>query len=117
MLPEKLILEAEEEQDKGIKTYQKKKIKGRVKGFTDHTKEVGYSSFSIRSYLSIIKAYHHFDIITPRMRGIWGNKVKDLNLSHDQLPTKEDIRRLLDVSDIRDQAIILLHLLSGMGSS
>ena len=51
------------------------------------------------------------------MRGIWGNKVKDLNLSHDQLPTKEDIRRLLDVSDIRDQAIILLHLLSGMGSS
>ena len=117
MLPEKLILEAEEEQDKGIKTYLKK-INGRIKGFTDHMKEAGYSPFSIRSYLNSIKAfYHHFDIITPRLRGIWKNKGKDRNLSHDQIPTKEDIERLLDVADIRDQAIILLHISSGMGAS
>ncbi len=31
MLPEKLILEAEEEQDKGIKTYQKKRLKAGLK--------------------------------------------------------------------------------------
>ncbi|MBF4473911.1 tyrosine-type recombinase/integrase [Methanobacterium formicicum] len=117
MLPEKLITEAEEEQDRGVKTYRKK-INGRIKGFIDYMKAEDYSPFSIKSYLNSIKAfYHHFDIITPRLRGNWKTKGKERNLSHDKLPTKEDIKRLMDVKDVRDQALILLHLSSGMGAS
>lgn len=116
MSPENLILEAEKEQDNGIKTY-KRKVRKRLMGFIENLRKIGYSPFSIKSYLNSIKAfYHHFDIDTPRLRGIWKDKDKKRNLSHEKLPTKEDIGRILDVADIRDQAIILLHLSSGMGA-
>lgn len=113
--PTELIDEAEEEQQEGIKL-RKRKVKSYVLDFIDHLKSKGRSSNTIKSYIETIRAfYNEYEIDIPRLKGTFQEKGE--NKTFEELPTKDHIKRVLDICSLRDKAIVLLHFSSGMGAS
>lgn len=113
--PSELIEEAEEEQDAGIKR-RRRKVKIYLLDFIDYQKEKGRGKTTIKSYIETIKGfYYDNDIDIPKIR----NSFKDTNNpTLEKLPTKEEyITAIKHCVTLRDKAILLLQLSSGMGAA
>lgn len=114
--PKNLLNLAEREQEKLNLKMKDRKIKKYLLDYADFLKENGRSESTIKGNLETIKAfYHEYEIETPRIRGFFTNE--PLNMSYEELPTKDHIKKALKVCGVRDQALVLLHYSSGMGAS
>lgn len=113
--PAELIDEAEEEQDRGIKS-RKRKLKGYILDFIENLKNNNRSYSTIKSNLDTVFAfYREFDVDPPRIRNIIPKNHE--NPSFDELPDLSHVKQAIKSCSIRDRAIILLHFSSGMGAS
>lgn len=113
MLPKELILEADKEQDAGVKT-RLRKIKRHVNGFARYLEEQKYSPITVKRHIIDIKSFYtEFDINFPA-------KVRTENYTPSgmrDLPTMDEIRKVFRSASTRDRALILLHLSSGMAGN
>lgn len=116
-LPTDFIEEADIEQNKNIKL-KKRKIKKDLIAFIKYLKAEKKSESTIKNYMSCIKAiYNDNDIILPTKLPTAYSKDERIKITPEGLPEIDDIHLVHDIGDIRDKAIILLQLSSGMGAS
>ncbi|KYC53854.1 MAG: site-specific tyrosine recombinase XerC [Candidatus Methanofastidiosum methylothiophilum] len=116
-LPTALIEEAEEEQDNNVKI-KHRKIKKYFNSYIKDLKKRGKSINTVRSYVISVKAFYgDNEIIIPPKISTKPNKDEVIQRGISELPTLEDVKRLVFRAGIRDKALILLHLSSGMGLS
>lgn len=109
-LPSEMILEAEREQDTGVKS-RRRSIKKYLNGFANYMKKNKYSPLTIGRTISGVKSFYiFFDIAVPRIRTepAVPSTIRDL-------PTMDEIRKVVRSASTRDKAIVLLHLSSGFG--
>lgn len=113
--PSELINEGESEEEAGIKK-RKRKIKTYFYDFIDYLeKDREVSEQTIQLHISTISSfYDEYDIIPPRVKGLHKT---NFNISYEELPSFVDIRKVVSLAGLRDRAIILLMVSSGMGSS
>lgn len=111
--PTELIEEAENEEEAGIKL-RNRKINDYFYDFREKLEEEGMLPSTINGYFDTVKAfYRHYDIHLPKLK--IGLKSSE-NWSMEDIPTIDHVREAVKVADIRDKAILLLMLSSGMGS-
>ena len=116
-LPTDFIEEADIEQNKNIKL-KKRKIKKDLISYIKFLKSEKKSESTIKNYLSCIKAiYNDNDIILPTKLPTGYSKDEKIKITPEGLPEINDIQLVHNIGDIRDKAIILLQLSSGMGAS
>lgn len=112
-IPTELIEEAENEEEAGIKL-RNRKINDYFYDFREKLEEEGMLPSTINGYFDTVKAfYRHYDMHLPKLK--IGLKSSE-NWSMEDIPTIDHVREAVKVSDIRDKAILLLMLSSGMGS-
>ena len=112
---EELIDEAEKEQDKGIKP-MKRLVNDQIMLFKDHLDKEGYAPGTVNNIIAAVKSFYRaFDIETINIRLHAGDTSLDKNQG--KLLTKEEIMKMLNVSNARDRAIIYLMALTGMASN
>ncbi|EKF86852.1 integrase family protein [Methanobacterium formicicum DSM 3637] len=112
-IPTELIEEAENEEEAGIKL-RNRKINDYFYDFREKLEEEGMLPSTINGYFDTVKAfYRHYDIHLPKLKI---NLNSGENWSMEDIPTIDHVREAVKVSDIRDKAILLLMLSSGMGS-
>lgn len=111
--PTELIEEAENEEEKGIRL-RNRNINDYFYDFREKLEEEGMLPSTINGYFDTVKAfYRHYDIQLPKLKISLNN---DHNWSMEDIPTIDHVREAVKVSNIRDKAILLLMLSSGMGS-
>jgi site-specific recombinase XerD len=109
--PTQLVEEALEEQN--LKA-EDQKIHNFVEEYLDELKEDGKSTNTIKNRYDTLKAFFsEFNVKTPN--------IKNSITPHDKLtigeiPDIDDVRKAIQISGLRDKAIILLHFASGMGA-
>lgn len=108
-----LIQEADQEEEKAIR-WKNRKLKTRLISFRQHLVEK-YKKNTIQSYFNAIMAiYHYFEIEIHELPKL--NK-KNINIpepiNYVDLPTKEIIKKALQIADNRMKAIILFMSSSG----
>lgn len=109
--PTQLIEEALEEQNLDS---QNQKLYNIVKDYFNELKDEGRSNNTIKNRYDTLKAFfNEFKISTP--------SIKDsVNLQEEliqgKIPEKSEVKKAIQVSGLRDKAIILLHFTSGMGA-
>lgn len=109
--PTQLIEEALEEQNLDS---QNQKLYNVVEDYFNELKDEGRSNNTIKNRYDTLKAFfNEFKISTP--------SIKDsVNLQEEliqgKIPEKSEIKKAIQVSGLRDKAIILLHFTSGMGA-
>lgn len=109
--PSEIIDEAEEEQEhlkmrnRHVVTY--------LNGFRDHLISRKIAPFTIKTYLSAVKAFYTANYIDiPKVK-----IEKPVCLPENrEIPTKEDMRDVLAVCDPLEKAVILVGLSSGLGA-
>jgi integrase len=112
---ELLDISEKEQEDLNIKM-KDRKIKRYLLDYADHLRKNGRSESTIKGNLETVKAfYHEYEIETPRIRVFFTSE--NQNMSYEELPTKEHIKKALKVCGVRAQALVLLHYTSGMGAS
>lgn len=110
-----LIQEAESEEDDGIRP-RKRKIKEHLKNYQRYLECEGHSSLSTKINLTTIRSfYRFFDIQLPTQRTKY--KKEKIQTTTADLPGKEDIKKALQFSNLKYQALILTMSSSGMGAS
>lgn len=111
--PTQLIEEAETEEENGIKL-RNRKINDYFYEFREKLEEEGMLPSTINGYFDTVKAfYRHYDIQLPKLKIALNSSE---NWSMEDIPTLDHIREAVKVCNIRDKAILLLMLSSGMGS-
>jgi len=111
--PTEMIEQAEKEEKLGTKL-RNREINDHFYDFRNKLEEDGKSPSTINGYFDTVKAfYRQYDIQLPKLRIT--SKNND-NWSIDEIPTIDHVREAVKVSNLRDKAIILLMLSSGMGS-
>lgn len=110
--PTELIEEALEE-------YNQKSGSQKVSNYIDHyldeLRDNGKSKNTIKNRYDTLKAFFSgFEIDTSTIKHIKG--FKNENLVPEELPGRGHIKKAIQVSGIRDKAILLLHFSSGMGA-
>ena len=114
---EELLEEAEQEEDDGIKI-RKRKIKKHIMGFKKHLDECDYSPTYKRTILARVKSfYHEYEIQLPRLFNRKTRSDKQQDSLYVDLPTIEEIGRLLEFSKPNMKSAILISLSSGMSRS
>ncbi|MCG2827709.1 tyrosine-type recombinase/integrase [Methanothermobacter sp. K4] len=109
-----LIEEAENEQDRGVRR-RKRRIRTYFIKYIKALEENGIRESTINLYLSRLKTiYNEYEIDTPR---ITYKTNTNNNASLEELLTIEEVKHVVDNVKIREKAIILLHLTSGMGAA
>lgn len=109
-----LIDEAEKEQESGKVKKRRRKVNERLGDFADHLVKEGKSVYTVRGYIESIKAiYNYCDIDTEKIGVPSPNK----NKAYEELITIDEIKLAVQSATIRDRAIILTHMSSGMGLS
>jgi integrase len=110
--PTDMIKEAEKEEEAGIKL-RNRKINDYFYDFRDKLEADCKSPGTINGYFDTVKAfYRHYDIQRPKIRITLNGE----NWSMEEIPNIDHVREAVKVSNLRDKAIILLMLSSGMGS-
>lgn len=112
--PEQLIQEAKAEIKAG-KLMDEREILDMVAGFRNHLQENGHAPLSIQHHIVALKSFYgsHY-IEVPKLRNKRGVAKLKENM---KVPDKEDIRKALSVCGIRERAIMLCGLSSGMGAA
>lgn len=116
-LPSEWIEEADIEQAQNIKL-KKRKVKKDLIGYIQYLKDMDFCQNTINGYMASLKAiYYDNDVILPRKLPMKLDKdTLILKGEKKELPTREDVRLLVDSSNIRDKAIFLMQLSSGLSS-
>ncbi|MGP8023932.1 MAG: tyrosine-type recombinase/integrase [Methanobacterium sp.] len=116
-LPSEFIEEADIEQNKGIKL-KKRKIKRDLIDYINFLKDEGKTQNTVSTYLKCVKAlYRDNDIVLPPKLPIAFSKDVLIRNGIEELPTLDDVKILYNAGDLRDKAIILLQLSSGLPAS
>lgn len=109
-----LIEEAETQEEKGIKP-MKRSVNDYIFLFKDHLDE-SYAPGTVNNKIAAIKSFYKaYDIQFIDIKVHKGDTVLDKNMAI--LLKKEDIQKMLDVSNTRDRAIIYLMSLTGLASN
>lgn len=109
-----LIEEAEDEEDENIRL-RKRKINNYLNKFHEDLKEKNYSTNVIKGSVSTVRSfYQFFNITLPHAQK---NSFKLKNPDITTLPTYEEIKRAVSLSNRKYRAIILLMCTSGMGKA
>ena len=106
---EKLLVEAEGEKSLPLND---RKIKRRLVDFRKYLMNSNLSSRSAKTYFSKIKAFYRFhDIELPDIANVkYG---RDYQMNYNDLPTKEHIKKAVEISEVGIQAVILFMASSG----
>lgn len=112
-MPTELIEEAEEEQDQGIKT-RKRKIKRYLIDYKYHLENQGSTPTAIKNHISTVRSfYRSFDIDVPTIKF----RKQNTNVSLEETIPIGTIKKIINIANLRDKAIVLLMLSSGMGAA
>lgn len=113
--PLELIEEAEADIKAG-KLMRERAIKKLLPGFRRHMQDKGRAPITVKNYLTGIKSFYaSYDIELPKMSRN-GAKARPLEKNLD-IPTIEDIRTILRVSDPLERAVVLVGVASGLTTS
>ena len=106
-----LISEAQDDENNNI-ILKNRKIKNRLLSFRIHLFKTELSNNTIKTYLSRIKTfYKHFEIEIPELPPAKYNIEYETNYL--DIPSKEDIKKVLDNSPLKLKALILFMASSG----
>ncbi|WP_440951480.1 hypothetical protein [Methanococcoides sp. FTZ1] len=115
MTPTELLEEAEQEIKQG-KLMRERKIKARLLGFKRELNDSGLAPKSINDLFGSAKAFYKaYDIDLPKISRK-GKKVQALE-ENKQIPDKDTIREILDYASIRNKAIVLTQISSGLAAN
>jgi len=104
--------EADDEEERGVRL-KKRLYSTYIIKFKKYLAETGKSAQTIRLYLTGVKAFYQAnDIRPPEITVRKGDMTMEQNYGH--LLTKKEIKKLSDIANTRDRAIIYLMALSGM---
>lgn len=113
--PEELLNEAEHEEET-IPRLRNRKIDYYLPKFKKHLEDSKLAPQTIKVYLSAIKSFYKaYQIEIPEI----STKVSDICLEKNdgRLLTREDIQKMIEISPIREKAIIYLMALTGMSQA
>jgi site-specific recombinase XerD len=103
--PSELIKEAQKESGRKINEY--------FQDYIENLKKSGKSSNTIINRVDTAKAfYKEYNVDTGSINLIISPEID--NLTHNKIISRDQIRETLELSNLRDRAIILLHMSSGM---
>lgn len=106
-----LISEAYDDENNNI-ILKNRKIKNRLLSFRTYLFTTKLSNNTIKTYLSRIKTfYKHYEIEIPELPAAKYNI--EYETSYLDIPSKEDIKKVLDISPLKLKALILFMLSSG----
>lgn len=89
------------------------KIEGYFQDYIENLKKRGQSSNTIINKVDTVKAFfNEFKINTENINRIISTETD--NLTYNKIISLDQIREALELSNLRDKAVILLHLSSGM---
>jgi integrase len=110
--PEELILEAEAEIKAGL-LMRERKIDSYLLDFREDQESQNLSSTTVKTRLAAVMSfYKHYNIQLPVLpRSV--RKARP-ELKRKAIPTKDDIREILKFADIRDRAMLLIGVSSGL---
>lgn len=110
--PAELILEADSEEDKGIKL-RDRKINIHFIKFKKQLIEEGKAENTINLYINAIKSFYFaLDIQLPKIKTSRGDICLEKN--YGKLISREELLKLINVAPSRERALIYLMALSGM---
>jgi len=112
MNPDELIKEADYEQD-NVKKYKERKIKKYLTDFRNHLESKNYSPNYIRLHMYSVTSFyknHEINILSKK-----GDRARPLEANNKQL-TKGKVNDVMQKSSIKQKAIILAILSSGLSS-
>lgn len=110
--PTELMEEALEEHSQELRN---EKVSNYVEDYLDELKDKGKSINTIKNRFDTLKSFFNdFNIDKSVIKNI--KDFSNENLTFDEIPTREHVRKAVNVSGLRDKAIILLHFTSGMGA-
>ncbi|SET02211.1 Site-specific recombinase XerD [Methanococcoides vulcani] len=113
--PLQLIEEAEQEIKQG-KLMRERVVKRQLIGFKKTLKDKGLAPLTIKGYLTGVKSFYRFyDIDLPHLPRN-ASKPRPLK-KHMDIPTKDEIREVLKVCELRERAIILVGAASGLSAN
>ncbi|MHB8102220.1 MAG: tyrosine-type recombinase/integrase [Methanosarcina sp.] len=112
MCPEELIEEAEEETDARVKP-RKQKIKVHITGFREYLENKGIAPLSVENRITGVRSFYKAnDIVIPELQR--RESTAAVLEAHKKIPNKEDIRKVLEIADPLEKAIILVGSSSGL---
>lgn len=112
MTPTELIEEAEAEYDARVKP-RKQKIKGYIIVFREYLENKQLAPLTVENRITGVRSFYKAnDIIIPELQRL-GETAKPLEV-HKKIPTKEVIRKVLEIADQLETAIILVGACSGL---
>ncbi len=112
MNPDELIQKADEEQD-NVKKYKNRSVKRYLTDFRNHLEQAGFSPNYVRLHIHSIQSFYKNHEINLNV--VKGEKALPLEENNKQL-TKETIADVLNKSSIKQRAIILSIVSSGLSS-
>lgn len=106
-----LIKEAKLDEENKI-LLKNRKLKDRLLSFRNYLFATKLSNNTIKTYLSKIKTfYKHYEIEIPELPPAKYNQ--EYEISYSDIPTKDDIKKVLEISPLKLQALILFMSSSG----
>ncbi len=111
--PKELILERDREKDNPDPN-KRTGIKNLILDFRKHLEKQGYAPKTINSRDGAIRGFFSAVLGTSGMINIGNYANKEVKIRHDLIPTLEELRRMLDVSDIYTKFSIVFLAQSGM---
>lgn len=106
-----LLEEADTEEDAGIR-WKKRSLKRRLLNYRKHLLDEKYSKGTIRTHMAnILTFYRFFDIELQRLPAV--SYTDESPVLYKQLPTKEILRKAVDIAKPRMKAIIVFMSSSG----
>lgn len=106
-----LIEEAQIEERKNL-LLKDRKIKSRLISFRNFLFEIELSNNTIKTYISRVKTfYKHFEVELPELPDVKYNSEYETN--YFDIPSKEHIKKVLEISPLNFQALILFMSSSG----
>jgi integrase len=112
---EDLIDQAEEDLD-NIPRERKRRTTQYLKSYHSFLDNSGFTLHTVvRDYATIKNFYTYFDITPPNIKKKW--TIDPIHESIDDIPTKKDIIKALNIASLKTKAIILTMATSGMDSS
>ncbi|NPE30358.1 tyrosine-type recombinase/integrase [Methanococcoides sp. SA1] len=113
--PIELIQKAEDDIKNGVLP-RNQSIKHYLIEFREQLKSTGISDNAIRTYFASVKSfYNYFDIPFPNK--IFKNKKAQPYLENLEIPSIDNVRIFLKYCDVRDKAIVLVGLSSGLSAN
>jgi integrase/recombinase XerD len=111
--PKELILERDREKDNPDPN-KRTGIKNLILDFRVHLEKQGYAPKTINSRDGAIRGFFSAVLGTSGMINIGNYANKEVKIRHDLIPTLEELRRMLDVSDIYTKFSIVFLAQTGM---